>query len=60
MIFYFNYGKEKTEQLVLLISAEPKAWTIENPWSFERSSKKTSKCDVAGLCSFIRLEMAKD
>ena len=33
-------AKKKTEQLVLLISAEPKAWTIENPWSFERSSKK--------------------
>ena len=60
MIFYFNYGKEKNWTTCFAYFCWTKGLDNRKSMVIWKIFEKTSKCDVAGLCSFIRLEMAKD
>ena len=54
-----NYGKEKKRTLCFAVFCLTMSLNHRKSMTVWKLCEKSSKCDVAGHCSFIRLEMAK-
>ena len=58
MASFINYGKEKKRTLCFASFCLTMGLNHRKSMTVLKLCKKSSKCDVAGHCSFIRLEMA--